>query len=55
MILPTTSGLVVKSADSGGSFQAASYDCCMALGKSLCLSFLICRLVMKEDINGTST
>ena len=54
LILPTTSGLVVKRADSGGSFQAASYDSCMAVGKSLCLSFLICRLVIKEDINGTS-
>lgn len=53
LILPTTSGLVVKSTDSGGSFQASSYDSCMALGKSLCL--LICSLVIKEGIDGTST
>ena len=48
LILPTTSGLVVKSTESGGSFQASSYDSCMALGNSLCL--LICSLVIKEDI-----
>ena len=55
LILPTASGLVVKSTDSGGSFRASSYDSCMALGMSLCISFLICRMMIKENITDTST
>ena len=55
VILPTTSGLVVKNTDPGGSFQASSYASRMALGKSPCPSFLICRMVIKEDINDTIT